>query len=142
MPAAQLKGDAVAGGRIYETLCITCHRVGDKGTDVGPNLATVRNWSPEQILVNVVDPNREVAPAFMDYIVELTDGQFLNGIIADETASSVTLKWAGGQKRTISRQEIKRIAATKISLMPEGLEQTLSLQQMADLLAFIRGEQK
>src|SRR5205823_5495045 len=75
IPAAQLKGDAVSGRKVYEAICIACHRLGEQGNDVGPNLATVRNWSAEQIIVNVIDPNREVAPAFIEYIVELTDGE-------------------------------------------------------------------
>lgn len=140
MPAARLKGDSAAGHKIYAAICINCHRLGNEGNDVGPNLATVRNWSPEQIIVNVIDPNREVAPAFVEYIVETTDGETLNGIISDETASSVTLKWAGGQSRTLSRQQIKRIAATRLSLMPEGLEGSFTVQQLADLIALIRGE--
>ena len=139
MPAAQLKGNAAAGRKIYEAICIACHRLGDQGNDGGPNLATVGNWSPEQILVNVIDPNREVAPAFVEYVVELNDGETLSGIIADETTTSVTLKWSGGQHRQISRQEISKIAASKLSLMPEGVEGSISIQQMADLIVFIRG---
>src|SRR6185295_1605753 len=71
--ALTLKGDAARGRTIFETSCATCHRVGDLGKDVGPNLATIRQWNPGQVLSNILDPNREVAPNFVSYTVETRD---------------------------------------------------------------------
>jgi putative membrane-bound dehydrogenase-like protein len=136
----QLPGDAAAGRKVYETNCVACHRVGDLGADVGPNLATVRQWSPEQLLTNILDPNREVAPAFTQYVVQMTDGETLSGVIADETGTSLTLKLSGGTTRVLSRQNVKRVAGSPLSLMPENLEAGITPQQMADLIAFLRGE--
>jgi putative heme-binding domain-containing protein len=140
MSAVDLKGNPDSGHKVYESICIACHRLGDQGNDVGPNLATVRLWSPEQLLVNILDPNREVAPAFTEYTIDTNDGESLSGIIADENASSVTLKWAGGLTRTLARSEIKKITASRLSLMPEGLEANVTVEQMADLIAFLRGQ--
>jgi putative membrane-bound dehydrogenase-like protein len=136
-----LKGDAEQGRKVYETACLICHRAGDKGNDVGPNLAAVRSWGREQLLVNILDPNREVAPSFVEYVVDTKDGQTLSGLIADETATSISLKRADGVQQTILRQSIEKISSSGLSLMPEGLENGMSLQQVADLLAFLQSPQ-
>jgi hypothetical protein len=69
--------------KVFDTAgCMACHRVGEIGQDVGPNLATIRAWSPEQILINILDPNREVTPNFIGYTVETRDGKTYFGEIA------------------------------------------------------------
>jgi putative membrane-bound dehydrogenase-like protein len=136
--ALALKGDAEAGHKIYQTICAACHRKGDEGRDIGPNLATVQNWPPEQILVNVLDPNREVVANFLLYVVETTDGRTLSGLITNETAGSIGLKGADGVEQSVPRAEIKSLKSTGLSLMPEGLEAGINPQQMADVIEFLR----
>jgi putative heme-binding domain-containing protein len=136
----KLTGDAASGRKVFEANCVACHRAGELGADVGPNLATVRQWSSEQILTNILDPNREVAPAFTQYVVQMTDGETLSGVVADETGTSFTLKLSGGTTRVLSRQNVKRVAGSPLSLMPENLEAGITPQQMADLIAFLRSE--
>ena len=136
-PALAMHGDAARGRKVFETVCAVCHRAGDFGADVGPNLATIRQWSPDQVLINVLDPNREVAPNFVDYIIETKDGRTVDGIIAEENASSVTLKRAGGAQETVLRRDIAKMTGSNLSLMPEGLEAAVSIEQMADLIAFL-----
>lgn len=133
-----LTGDPANGAKIYAAACMVCHRHLDKGNDIGPNLGTVKGWTPEQILTNVLDPNREVSPNFALYMVETTDGRTLGGLIASETAGNLTLKRADGGTDQVLRSEIKSLASPGISLMPEGLEAALSPQQMADLIAFLK----
>jgi putative heme-binding domain-containing protein len=136
-----LKGDAARGQKIFETACATCHRAGDLGKEVGPNLATIRQWNPEQILINILDPNREVAPNFLGYTVETKDGRTLDGIIAEESAASLTLKRAEGITETILRGDIDQISGSGLSLMPDGLENVITPEQMADLIAFLLAPQ-
>jgi len=137
-PALELKGDAEAGHKVYQTICAACHRKGEEGRDIGPNLATILNWTPDQILVNVLDPNREVVANFILYVVETNDGRTLSGLITNETASSIGLKGADGVEQTIARAEIKSLKSTGLSLMPEGLEAGITPQQMADVIEFLR----
>jgi putative heme-binding domain-containing protein len=132
-----MKGDTERGRKIFETVCATCHRAGDIGKDVGPNLATIRGWNPDQVLINILDPNREVAPNFMSYNVETKDGRTLFGLIAEEGAASLTLKRADGAVDTILRNDIASITGSGLSLMPEGVEALVSIEQMADLIAFL-----
>jgi putative membrane-bound dehydrogenase-like protein len=136
-PALSMKGDAERGRKIFETVCATCHRAGDLGKDVGPNLATIRGWNPDQVLINILDPNREVAPNFMSYNVETKDGRSLFGLIAEEGTASLTLKRADGVVDTILRSDIASITGSGLSLMPEGVEALVSIEQMADLIAFL-----
>lgn len=136
--ALSLKGDAEAGHKIYQTICAACHRKGDEGRDIGPNLATVQNWPPEQILVNVLDPNREVVANFLLYVVETNDGRILSGLITNETSGSIGLKGADGVEQSVPRTEIKSLKSTGLSLMPEGLEAGITAQQMADVIEFLR----
>jgi len=137
-PVLTLRGDAAKGHEVYRAICSTCHRKGDEGRDIGPNLATVGAWSPEQLLTNILDPNREVAPNFMLYAVELKDGRSLAGIISAETETGVTLKALDGTEQSFARGEIAVLRATGMSPMPEGLEGAVSMQQMADVIAFLR----
>lgn len=136
--ALEMKGNAEAGHTVYQTICAACHRKGEEGRDIGPNLATVQNWPPEQILVNVLDPNREVVANFLLYVVETHDGRTLSGLITNETAASIGLKGADGVEQSVPRTEIKSLKNTGFSLMPEGLEAGITPQQMADVIAFLR----
>ncbi len=132
-----MRGDAARGQKVFETACATCHRAGDLGKDVGPNLATIRQWNPDQVLSNILDPNREVAPNFIGYTVETKDGRTFDGIIADESAASLTLRRAEGISETVLRRDIASISGSGLSLMPEGLEAAITVEQMADLMAFL-----
>jgi putative heme-binding domain-containing protein len=132
-----LRGDAARGRAVFEENCARCHRLGGLGHAVGPDLTTVAQAGPEQILVNVLDPNREVNPQYIDYLIDTTDWGTYSGIITSETATSLTLRRAGGAEDTILRQNIETIRTTKLSIMPEGWEQSLSRGNLADLIAFI-----
>jgi putative membrane-bound dehydrogenase-like protein len=137
--ALSMSGDRARGQKVAERECLTCHRVGEKGHDVGPNFATIRHRTPEEVLTHLLDPNREVPPNFMQYVVAVDDGRVATGMIASETATSITLKRAENVQETILRQNIEQISSTGTSLMPEGMEKKLSLQDAADLLSFLLG---
>jgi putative heme-binding domain-containing protein len=132
-------GDATRGQTVAKRECLICHRLGNNGQDVGPNLLAVRHRSAEELLTHILDPNREVAPNFVEYVVSRTDGRVATGIVATETATSITLVRAEGQTETILRGDIEAIGATGRSLMPEGLEKRISKVEMADLLAHLKG---
>jgi putative heme-binding domain-containing protein len=93
---------------------------------------------PEAIVLNVFDPNREVNPQYLNYNVVTADGRTLSGMIAAESATSVTLRRAENASDTVLRIDIDVLKSTGMSLMPEGLEKQLDKQAMADLLAYLR----
>jgi putative heme-binding domain-containing protein len=137
-PALELAGDRDRGRDVFAKTCATCHQAEGRGVDVGPNLATVTNRSPEDLLVHILDPNREVAPNFVNYNVATESGRIISGIIAEESAGALVLKRAEGAGDVIPREQIEEVASTGISLMPEGLEKGLSASDLADLIAFVR----
>ena len=137
LAATKLTADANKGQQIYVKSCANCHRRGSQGQDVGPNLATVIEHSNEKLLTNILDPNADIQPGYQAYTVLLDSDEILSGVIAGETANSVTIKQANAVTRTISRDEIERLQNSNVSFMPEGLEQTLSQQDMADLLEYL-----
>jgi putative membrane-bound dehydrogenase-like protein len=139
-PALQKGGDAARGREVYRKLCQQCHKAKGEGRDVGPDLATVKDRSPEDLLTNLLDPNREVNPQYLSTRILTKDGAVLDGIVATETATSVTLKRAQGEVDTLLKIRIEKMVTSKLSLMPEGVERDLDLQGMADLIAFMRGQ--
>jgi putative membrane-bound dehydrogenase-like protein len=143
---ADLKGDAGRGRAVFKSQCAACHKLGDDGHDVGPNLVAVLGGkSTDDLIAAVLDPNREVDQRYLNYQLNTTDGRTLTGIIAADAPNAVTLRRADGTEDTIRRSDIESLRSTGLSLMPEGVEKTIPPRDMADLFAFLReqvGKQK
>lgn len=135
--ALEISGVATRGKEVYKKVCAACHRVEGVGQEIGPNLATIQNRGAEAILLNVLDPNREVNPQYVNYTLITTDGRSITGMIGAETATSVTLVRAENAKDTVLRINIDQLQATGLSLMPEGMEKDIDQQAMADLIAYL-----
>ena len=138
-PSLDLAANPKLGREVFKKTCATCHRAGGEGHAVAPDIETVKGRDRESLLLHLVDPNREVAPSYIVYNAILKDGRILTGIIAGETATSLELVRAEGLRDTLLRSQIKELKSTGRSLMPEELENNLSLQDIANLLDFIRG---
>jgi putative heme-binding domain-containing protein len=136
-PALSLDGDAARGKAAFQKICAACHRAEGVGHEIGPNLATVKNRGAEFILLNVLDPSREVNPQYVDYLAVTDDGRTLSGLIASETATSITLRRAEGATDTILRANLEALRSTGQSIMPDGLERQLNPQGMADVIAYL-----
>jgi putative heme-binding domain-containing protein len=137
LSASSLPGNVSQGRIIYQERCASCHRLGREGYALGPDLASVKTAGKEKLLVNILDPNREVAPNYLAYLVETKDGESVVGLIINETSTSLTVRQAFGKESVFLRSNLQRVESQKLSLMPEGLEAGLSLQGMADLLECI-----
>jgi putative heme-binding domain-containing protein len=135
--ALSLPGDANLGAAIYERECSACHRLGDRGNELGPNLMLTRNRSPEALLIHILDPNREVPPKYVQYVAIDTSGRTINGIMTAETATSITLARERGVAETLLKSNIDDLSSTGRSVMPEGFERTITPHDMAHLLAFL-----
>jgi putative heme-binding domain-containing protein len=133
-----LTASASQGQLVYARACANCHRRGETGHNVGPDLATVINHSKEKLLTNILDPNADIQPGYQSYSCLLESGEILAGLLASETTNSVTIKQANGVSRSIARREIERLQSSNLSFMPEGLEATLTQQELADLIAFLQ----
>jgi putative heme-binding domain-containing protein len=135
-----LTPDPAKGRAIFAAQCASCHRLDRVGTAVGPDLLGARNQPKEAILLHVLVPNHEVLPVFSAYRVETIDGRLLTGLVTAETPTSVTVRQAQGIEETLARAAIESLTPTQLSLMPDGLEQTLKPQDLADLVAYLKGE--
>jgi putative membrane-bound dehydrogenase-like protein len=137
--ALDLKSDTTRGKAVFKKNCSACHRLENVGVEVGPDLlSALRNKSREQLLIDILDPSREVDPRYINYLVTTKAGRSFSGMIAAETASSITLRRAEKAEDVILRSQIDIIEATAKSVMPEGLEMQLTKQDLADVIAYLR----
>jgi len=131
-------GDAKMGAKIFAKQCAVCHKFGGQGNDVGPDLASVKDRSPEALLVAIFDPNRAVEARYLNYVAVTKSGQTLTGILAQETGNSITLVAADGKKHDLLRTDLESLASTGKSLMPEGIEKELPPRDFADLIEYLK----
>lgn len=131
-------GDPIRGREVFRKTCATCHVLEGFGTSVGPDIADTRVKSPEQLLNDILNPNAAIDANYTSYTVALRDGRVLSGIIAAETATGITLKRAEGQTDAVLRQDVEELHSDGVSLMPEGVEKDVSVEQMADLIAYLK----
>jgi len=136
--ALALKPEPARGRYLFDRHCLTCHARGGRGAQVGPELLSVAGRPPADLLVAILDPNREVAPDGIAVVVATTQGRTLTGLLVEETPAALHLRRAEGLDDVIPRAEIEAVHSTGRSLMPDGLEQLLSVQDLADLIAFLK----
>jgi putative heme-binding domain-containing protein len=108
------------------------------GNDVGPVLTEINRKSKDLLLHDILDPNAAVNTQYINHRLETTSGVVHFGIVKAETDKSVTIRKMGGETVSIDKSAIKRFNSLGTSLMTEGLENSLTLQDMADLLAFLQ----
>jgi putative heme-binding domain-containing protein len=139
--AAAAASGSVDGGRaVFARACASCHQYrGENGFRFGPDLGEVRGRLPMDLLADILLPNRSIADGYELYSVELTDGSTASGVIGAETPTSVSLRLPGGSETTIARSRISSMRIAPVSAMPEGLAESIDVQDMANLIAFIKG---
>jgi len=137
-PALKLTGNRKGGAEIFARNCLSCHALQGRGQRVGADLSGMASRPKEALLIDILDPSRQASPDFVSYTVVTTQGELPPGLIAGETGNSITLRRAGLPDETILRNQITEVRAEGKSLMPDGLEQGLDHQAMADLLAFLQ----
>ncbi|MBS0266861.1 MAG: HEAT repeat domain-containing protein [Planctomycetes bacterium] len=134
---ATLRGDREWGRAVFVKNCSVCHELQNVGHDVGPDLGVVINKTPQYLLQEILDPNRNVDSRFVTYVAVTKDGRTHTGLLAAESTGSITLKSQEAKQETILRSEIEELQSTGLSLMPVGLEKDLSKQNLADVLAYL-----
>jgi putative heme-binding domain-containing protein len=130
--------DPVHGRVVFQKTCAVCHKISGIGVDVAPDISDSRERMPEQLLADIIQPNRAIDSNYFSYTVVTSDGLSHTGILTAETSNSVTLKQQEGKTMTIARSEIDELRNDGISFMPDGLEKDIPPQDMADLIAFIK----
>jgi putative membrane-bound dehydrogenase-like protein len=145
--ALTLPRDPARGEAVFMKNCSKCHRLGDKGFEVGPDLLAARTRPDGTLLIDILDPSSMITHGFTVYSIQTTDGRVHTGLLVGDAATSVTLRNpseptapvpAAASENTILRKDIEQIKAMTKSLMPDGLEKELTPQNVADLLGFLR----
>jgi putative heme-binding domain-containing protein len=135
-----MSSDPKRGKPLFEKNCGKCHlprRLG--GQRVGPDLSGVNNKTKEELLTSILNPSAAIEPRFTNYVVVTKDNRIHDGIIANETAGTLTLRGDSEEGDvTILRQNISEIRASSVSLMPDDLEKSLTKQDLADVIAHLR----
>ena len=133
-----MEADAAHGRAVFKKNCATCHQIDEVGINVAPDISDSRSKTSQQYLTDIIDPNRAIDANYVSYLLVTENGQSFSGILATNTATSITLKQAEGKMLTLRRNEIAELTSNGTSFMPEGLEKEIPHQDMADLIAFIK----
>jgi putative heme-binding domain-containing protein len=135
--ALSMHGDQQRGAIVFKKSCSACHKLGEEGYAVGPDLTALSDRSPASLLRHILDPNRAVEAKYLSYTLITTDGRALSGMLAAETSTSVTLVAQENKQQVVLRNQIEEMAASGKSLMPDGVEKEISTGAMSDLLALL-----
>jgi putative heme-binding domain-containing protein len=134
-------GNPYNGRQIFAKQCGKCHTLFDQGGEIGPNLTPYKRDDLGNMLLNIVNPSIEIRKGFENFVVFTDDGRTLNGFIEDEDNRVVILKGLDGQRIVVPRDSIDEMSAIRQSIMPEGILETLTEEQVRDLFAFLRASQ-
>jgi len=131
-------GDVERGHAVFMKTCGVCHTLFNEGNKIGPELTGADRKNVKFMLENIVDPSAVIRKEYFQYTAALTDGRVLAGLIADSTPDSVTLLDAKNQRTLIPRSEIESLERSPLSLMPERILDALDVQEVRDLIAYLK----
>ena len=135
---AEKVGDTAKGKALFTTVCQQCHSVGGQGGQVGPVLNGAGALGVEALLRNILTPNAAMEPGYRVFRVELKDGDVLDGIRVSEDQDAIVLRRANMEDTRIPQSTVRKATFTKMSVMPEGLLDTLKPDDVSDLFAYLK----
>jgi putative heme-binding domain-containing protein len=134
-------GDSNRGEQLFwsqPVQCGRCHRIGDRGTPVGPDLSTIgRIRSRGDLLESLLEPSRRIEPKYATYAIATTDGASLAGVLVKRDERSVVLRDAQGKEIVLAAKDVEELRPSRASLMPEGQLADLTAQDAADLVEYL-----
>lgn len=136
LPIAGKPGDLARGKEVYATTCAVCHTFNGQGGKVGPDLTGIAPKSTQEILIDIIDPNRSVEANYRMWNVTTKSGDTFSGRLETETQSSVEILDTTGQKHVVQRQDIESMQGSTASIMPAGFE-ALPEADLAALLTYL-----
>ncbi|HKI19170.1 MAG TPA: c-type cytochrome, partial [Isosphaeraceae bacterium] len=141
-PELRTGGDPARGKLVFSQQCAKCHRHGNEGGQVGPDLSGTAALPRSELMIHILDPSRSVEGNFVQYTVATVDGRVIAGLLASETKTTIELLDAEAKRHVVVREDIDQMTASKKSLMPEGFEKQVSSRDINDLLAFLTQQGK
>ncbi|AMV40719.1 PVC-type heme-binding CxxCH protein [Planctomyces sp. SH-PL62] len=135
-------GDVRRGQLVFQgdkAACTTCHAIGYRGGDLGPDLTRIGGVRTERDLLEaILYPSASLVRSYEPVIIATADGKVVNGLLRGETADEYVLLTGANQTERIPRADVDEIRPGTVSVMPAGLDQQLSPQDLADLVAFLK----
>ncbi|MBL8888548.1 MAG: HEAT repeat domain-containing protein [Planctomycetaceae bacterium] len=138
---ATAAGNPYRGKQLYTANCGKCHLLFGEGQTVGPDLTNYQRDDLQRLLVHIINPSAEIREGYENTIVATNDGRVLSGFVVDQDNRVVVLRGASAETYVLSRDEIDDLSAVPHSLMPNGLLQSLTEQEIRDLFAYLRATQ-
>ena len=137
----QLRGDADAGKEVFlasKNNCFACHRAVGRGGTIGPDLSKVGQFRTRaELLESIIFPSFSIAPQYQTHALETRDGRVATGLVVRETVDAIYLRTTDLAELRFARSNVEELVPSAVSMMPDGLEKTLTRQQLADLLEFL-----
>ena len=134
------EGDPARGQQVFAGLCSSCHKLNGAGVDFGPDLQHIGSkWKRADLLDQILYPGKVLEPQWQMATVELKSGETKGGFIMEHTDHEMRLKMVGGMELKIPASEVKAASKSRVSVMPEGLLQSLTAQEAVDLLDYLSG---
>jgi putative heme-binding domain-containing protein len=137
-PALERMGDPAKGRAVFEQVCAKCHKLNGVGQDVGPDLGTIRHRPSHSILADIIMPNASIAQNYESYVVETASSGIITGVMSAQTPATITIRQEAGRDEVIRRADIKEMRVSTLSAMPADLDRQITIDQMADLLRFLK----
>ena len=131
-------GNPYAGEDLFMQKCAACHRLFHKGGSVGPDLTPYQRGNLDTLLMSVVDPSAEIREGFEHTQLVTSDGRILTGFVMDEDTQIITLRSKSGEDIRVTREDVESLNVVRKSLMPDGLLQGMTDQQLRDFFAYLR----
>jgi putative heme-binding domain-containing protein len=122
---------------IFESRCAACHKLFDKGNNIGPELTGYERGNPDFWVDNLLYPSLEIREGFGNYTARLKNGAILTGMLESQSTSGVVLRDLAGQKTRVAQADLLSIEASPVSIMPEGLLSGLSDAELRDFFAHL-----
>jgi putative heme-binding domain-containing protein len=135
-------GEIKSGVRVYNQLCARCHKLFGSGGELGMDLTNANRADRTYLLTQIVDPSVFIRKEYMSYEVHTRSGRVLFGLMAEQDGASVTLVDGEYRKTRIPRSDIATMEESNVSIMPEGLLEKLTPQQLRDLFAYLQSPSK
>jgi putative membrane-bound dehydrogenase-like protein len=138
LAALKQKPDITEGKILFTAVCAACHQSHGIGLSVGPGLDAEFQRAPETILRDILFPSEAARPGYDTIMAKTQRGETLLGITASDSPTSITLRLPGGMERTLLKKRATLRTVRNVSLMPPGLGDALTPQQIANVISFLR----
>ncbi len=134
--AALQKADLAEGRAIFQKNCSSCHKLFDAGGAIGPDLTGAQRMNIDYLLENILDPSASVSKDYQIDVIQLDGGRTVTGLVIDESENALTLQTAN-ERLVVPKEEVEQRKRSNVSLMPDGMLNALTNNQVIDLIAYL-----